>query len=188
MSHYWDCRLKGRPPGTPKSEDPSKKKRKRTARPRDLCDVKIKITEYYPGALFGDTFPDAQAQLDNADPNNFFASNPGGSTPTQGQQQPDFTMLSANTGLSMGSSLSAGGGKYYTIQRVNGNGGNGKGDGVAGPHKHTLAYSDAVKKNSVQRTMLKDEKNMKQAHTQVRRYDAFFSRIIATLAILACCP
>ncbi|EEH40774.2 hypothetical protein PAAG_02750 [Paracoccidioides lutzii Pb01] len=51
VSHYWDCRLKGRPPGTPKSRDPSKKKRKRTARERDLCDVKIKITEYFPGAL-----------------------------------------------------------------------------------------------------------------------------------------
>ncbi|KAI9848115.1 MAG: hypothetical protein M1838_000640, partial [Thelocarpon superellum] len=51
VSHYWDCRLKGRPPGTPKSEDPNKKKRKRTARERDLCDVKIKITEYFPGAV-----------------------------------------------------------------------------------------------------------------------------------------
>src|ERR1700685_3511432 len=50
ISHYWDCRMKGRPPGTPKSEDPSKKKRKRSARERDLCDVKIKITEYFPDA------------------------------------------------------------------------------------------------------------------------------------------
>src|SRR3954451_5621366 len=50
ISHYWDCRMKGRPPGTPKSDDPNKKKRKRLARERDLCDVKIKITEYFPGA------------------------------------------------------------------------------------------------------------------------------------------
>ncbi|KAI9685220.1 MAG: hypothetical protein M1820_010829, partial [Bogoriella megaspora] len=54
VSHYWDCRLKGRPPGTPKSNDPNKKKRKRTARERDLCDVKIKITEYLPGAAVED--------------------------------------------------------------------------------------------------------------------------------------
>src|SRR6201995_284667 len=47
VSHYWDCRLKGRPSGTPKSDDPNKKKRKRQARERDLCDVKIKITEYF---------------------------------------------------------------------------------------------------------------------------------------------
>ena len=50
VCHYWDCRMKGRPPGTPKSDDPAKKKRKRHARERDLCDVKIKITEYFPGA------------------------------------------------------------------------------------------------------------------------------------------
>src|SRR6186713_2020337 len=47
VSHYWDCRLKGRPSGTPKSDDPNKKKRKRQARERDLCDVKIKVTEYF---------------------------------------------------------------------------------------------------------------------------------------------
>ncbi len=47
MSHYWDCRLKGRPSGTPKSDDANKRKRKRYARERDLCDVKIKITEYF---------------------------------------------------------------------------------------------------------------------------------------------
>ncbi|KAI3586252.1 hypothetical protein IWW34DRAFT_607417 [Fusarium oxysporum f. sp. albedinis] len=96
ISHYWDCRMKGRPPGTPKSDDPNKRKRKRNARQRDLCDVKIKITEHFPGA---------RLDLDN----------------TSG------------------------------LDRVNGNGGNGKGDGVAGPHKHTLERSDEIKKNSVQR-------------------------------------
>ncbi|KAF4338861.1 glutathione S-transferase omega-1 [Fusarium beomiforme] len=42
-----------RPPGTPKSDDPNKKKRKWNARQRDLCDVKIKITEYFPGTQQG---------------------------------------------------------------------------------------------------------------------------------------
>jgi len=50
ITHYWDCRLKGRPPGTAKSDDPAKKKRKRLARERDQCDVKIKITQYTAGA------------------------------------------------------------------------------------------------------------------------------------------
>ena len=50
LTHYYDCRMKGRPSGTPKSDDPNKKKRKRTARERDLCDVKIKITEYPAGS------------------------------------------------------------------------------------------------------------------------------------------
>ncbi|KAF4418070.1 Glutathione S-transferase omega-1 [Fusarium acutatum] len=108
ISHYWDCRMKGRPPGTPKSDDPNKKKRKRNARQRNLCDVKIKITEYFPGA---------RLDLDN----------------TSG----------FDAGLA--------GQRLWTIQRVNGNGGNGKGDGVAGPHKHTLERSDEIKKNSVQR-------------------------------------
>ncbi|PNY24059.1 Uncharacterized protein TCAP_06009, partial [Tolypocladium capitatum] len=50
VSHYWDCRMKGRPPGTPKSADPHKKTRRRSARERDLCDVKIRITEYLPSS------------------------------------------------------------------------------------------------------------------------------------------
>ncbi|KAM0272949.1 hypothetical protein ACHAPA_001678 [Fusarium lateritium] len=113
ISHYWDCRMKGRPPGTPKSDDPNKKKRKRSARQRNLCDVKIKITEYFPGA---------QVELDD------------------------------NTGVCGDWVV---GQRLWTIQRVNGNGGNGKGDGVAGPHKHTLERSDEIKKNSVQRLLAK---------------------------------
>ena len=53
--------------------------------------------------------------------------------------------------------------RYYTIQRVNGNGGNGKGDGTAGPHKHSLEYSDRIKKNSVARHVLKEEKEKKKS-------------------------
>jgi glutathione S-transferase len=62
----------------------------------------------------------------------------------------------------------ANGQRYYTIQRVNGNGGNGKGDGVPGPHKHALSESDRVKKNSVQRYVMKRDKEEKK--TQVRSY------------------
>lgn len=136
VSHYWDCRMKGRPPGTPKSDDPSKKKRKRSARERDLCDVKIKITEYLPGA---------QLQLEPRD-----QGQQGGGGPA---------MLGGFVGV-------AGQQRFWTVQRVNGNGGNGKGDGVAGPHKHSLEKSDEIKKNSVQRYLAKQERETKKA--QVR--------------------
>ncbi|ETS87711.1 hypothetical protein PFICI_01539 [Pestalotiopsis fici W106-1] len=134
VSHYWDCRMKGRPPGTPKSNDPLKKKRKRSARERDLCDVKIKITEYFPGATL---------QLDDgvgsySTPQQFFDSN---GMPIQ---------------------PGANGEKFWTIQRVNGNGGNGKGDGVAGPHKHTLEKSDEIKKSTVQRYINAQKKESKK--------------------------
>ncbi|KAM5356262.1 hypothetical protein ACJ41O_002908 [Fusarium nematophilum] len=143
ISHYWDCRMKGRPPGTPKSDDPRKKKRKRSARQRDLCDVKIKITEYFPGA---------QLHLDPADQpagaNNLFSN----SIVVVGQQQQQQQQQ-----------------RFWTIQRVNGNGGNGKGDGVAGPHKHTLEKSDEIKKNSVQRYLAKQERETKKAHKPTTR-------------------
>lgn len=134
VSHYWDCRMKGRPPGTPKSNDPMKKKRKRSARERDLCDVKIKITEYFPGATL---------QLDEG----------MGAYPSP-QQFYDAQGMPYTPG--------ANGEKFWTIQRVNGNGGNGKGDGVAGPHKHTLAKSDEIKKSTVQRFINAQKKEAKK--------------------------
>lgn len=54
-THYYDCRLKGRPSGGTASlvnsgadgggGDANRKKRKRASRERDLCDMKIKVTE-----------------------------------------------------------------------------------------------------------------------------------------------
>ena len=52
-THYYDCRLKGRPSGGTASSlsngggggDANRKKRKRASRERDLCDMKIKVTE-----------------------------------------------------------------------------------------------------------------------------------------------
>ncbi|OBS27393.1 hypothetical protein FPOA_01335 [Fusarium poae] len=128
ISHYWDCRMKGRPPGTPKSVDPNKKKRKRTARERDLCDVKIKITEHLPSA---------SSELGDI-------SLPG---------------------------VDLAGQHFWTIQRVNGNGGNGKGDGVAGPHKHTLQRSDDIKKSSVQRYLTKQGGRVSKAKEKANGSD-----------------
>ncbi|KAF9740539.1 hypothetical protein PMIN06_001615 [Paraphaeosphaeria minitans] len=153
VSHYWDCRLKGRPPGTKKSTDPEKKKRKRVARERDLCDVKIKITEYFDGAeLTEQTGLQPPAETHTA----FDASGSGSQFFGQthgGMSWPVTPTLNANGQPK----------KFYTLQRVNGNGGNGKGDGVAGPHKHTLEDSDRVKKNSVQRWLMKNEREKKRA-------------------------
>jgi hypothetical protein len=93
--------------------------------------------------------------------NNFFSSGqPGG----QAIHQHQFGMALVNSSLNT-PHPGAGGQRYYTIQRVNGNGGNGKGDGVPGPHKHTLAESDRIKKNSVQRFVMKKDKEEKK--TQV---------------------
>lgn len=164
VSHYWDCRLKGRPPGTPKSDDPNKKKRKRMARERDLCDVKIKITEYFPGAMLQPDFQPDHIQLpDPTQGNNFFApGQPGGQPLHHGYG----VMPLVNN--SMGSDHpGATGNRFYTIQRVNGNGGNGKGDGVPGPHKHNLADSDNIKKNSVQRHMIKLDKDEKKSQVRL---------------------
>lgn len=147
VSHYWDCRLKGRPPGTKKSTDPDKKKRKRVARERDLCDVKIKITEYYDAAEYTEQ-TGLQLPFETISGNSFF----GPSAPlVSSQQMGAWSMSNLGTRMSMDQSGTADK-KIYTIQRVNGNGGNGKGDGVAGPHKHTLEESDRVKKNSVIRS------------------------------------
>lgn len=151
VSHYWDCRMKGRPPGTPKSDDPAKKKRKRNARERDLCDVKIKITEYSPGA---------HIHLDGRED----GSGEGGAAAA--------AVSSSRSGGGGGTSsimIVQPGEKFWTIQRVNGNGGNGKGDGVAGPHKHTLARSDEIKKNSVQRYLAQREKESRKSQKVAQR-------------------
>ena len=145
ISHYWDCRLKGRPPGTKKSDDPNKRKRKRNARERDLCDVKIKITEFFedeapqfkgPASEENSVPKDLDASFSATDQASNHLNGEGTSNGVQAPQRK----------------------RRYVIQRVNGNGANGKTDGVPGPHKHTLAESDRIKKNSIERTMLTKEK------------------------------
>jgi len=166
VCHYWDCRLKGRPPGTKKSDDPNKKKRKRQARDRDLCDVKIKVTEYFPGAramLGGD--------MESSTP----ASNPFAPSESAQNRQPASRSSGASSANQGGVPAQPGsdGARYYTIQRVNGNGANGKGDGTAGGHKHTIEESDRVKKNSIHRHLLREEKEEKKS--QVRLYFFVYS-------------
>ncbi|GKZ55265.1 hypothetical protein AnigIFM49718_011627 [Aspergillus niger] len=167
ISHYWDCRLKGRPPGTPKSNDPNKKKRKRTARQRDLCDVKIKITEYFPGH---DVMGSDLGVLDGLGVPSPVLQESAVREQQQAQNQ-QFGLLtpSLNPPLPEGHP-GVNGQRFFTIQRVNGNGANGKNDGVSGGHRHTLEDSDRVKKNSVQRFLLQEVKEKKRSLNRVTSF------------------
>ncbi|KAM0592407.1 hypothetical protein ACHAPN_006784 [Verticillium nonalfalfae] len=146
VSHYYDCRLKGRPPGTPKSDDPNKKKRKRAVRELNQCDVKIKITEYFPGAT-----------LHDLDDGTYTPVNMPQSALSSGSDR-RFRVLPAEAN-DVPTDVGRDGQKFYTIQRVNGHL---SGSGIAGPHRHTLARSDEVKKNSVLRFLAKQEQAAKK--------------------------
>lgn len=99
--------------------------------------------------------------------NNFFTSGQSVASLQNQHQVQTFPILGSNDhGVSLDPPGSDGN-KYYTIQRVNGNGGNGKGDGTAGPHKHSLQESDRVKKNSIHRYFLKEEKVKKRAQVSI---------------------
>lgn len=169
--------MKGRPPGTAKSEDPNKKKRKRQARERDLCDVKIKITEYFPGArrILGKDAPAAPvADPSTVSDQDFFSTAQTGNMMQGLQHARQFPFIAPNDGSMDGEGMmrltqsSADARRFYTIQRVNGNGANGKNDGSAGPHKHSLEDSDRIKKNSVLRHMLKVEKEKKKTEVSAK--------------------
>jgi hypothetical protein len=166
--------LKGRPPGTKKSTDPEKKKRKRVARERDLCDVKIKITEYFDGAELTEQTGQQPPPDNSTDGNTFF---PQAQMPTQPQLAGwGLPAVPQNPHMPQPALPPK---KFYTLQRVNGNGGNGKGDGVAGPHKHSLEDSDKVKKNSVVRWLLKQEKEKRKEQVSILYFylQLFFQNI-----------
>lgn len=86
---------------------------------------------------------------------------PSGSVAGTRESQP-FGVLTPNPPLPEGHP-GADGQRFFTIQRVNGNGANGKNDGVGGGHRHTLEESDRVKKNSVQRYILKEARERKKS-------------------------
>lgn len=212
VSHYWDCRLKGRPPGTKKSTDPDKKKRKRIARERDLCDVKIKITEFFDRQEYEEQLGQRPPGTENDPPSSMpthASVNPGhvggqnqnsnpqffGQGPLLPQQPAGGWDMPPNIGDQSEMNIqqfipqpNPPPQKFYTFQRVNGNGGNGKGDGIAGPHKHTLEESDRVKKNSVIRWQMKldkDDKKKSQVRVSVSFCTAvYFLTLLTFLAML----
>ena len=84
---------------------------------------------------------------------------PGRPSSNQQNSQPLGVLRSNDQNSEPGSD----GARYYTIQRVNGNGANGKGDGTAGSHKHTIEESDKVKKSSIHRYFIKEEKERRKS-------------------------
>ena len=160
--------MKGRPAGTPKSTDPSVKKRKRLSRQRDLCDVKIKITEYL-------TNEQMDGQGDNTDENgqSFFPIATNGSLNPGSSQGQTFGIPAAQGGSST-SHPGANGQKYFTIQRVNGQ--NASGIDTETTHRHSLEDSDRIKKNSILRELAKEAKDQKKIHV---------SRILFPLRLLS---
>ena len=153
--------MKGRPPGTKKSEDPNKRKRKRNARERDLCDVKIKITEFFEDEAPEPKGDGAEGNLENKDPN--------ASHPDTAQSDPALDHVQNGSAERSSAVIHAPERKRrYVIQRVNGNGANGKTDGVPGPHKHTLAESDRIKKNSIERSLLTKEKAKRKTEVSLQ--------------------
>lgn len=162
MSHYFDCRLKGRPAGTPKSDDPNKKKRKRVARERDLCDVKIKITEFFAGS----TREDIQGHL-NLQPRSqdlraeHILAKVNGRVVATTQASFDSAIGGAVANGESATAAIPATQRFYTVQRVNGTGAGGtRGDQIRPNHKHTLEESDRIKKNSVVRWMVKPKKRV----------------------------
>ena len=127
------------------------------ARERDLCDVKIKITEYFPGAKLPELNESTTESNTITEPH-----------PINGEHSPITNILGSND-RPQTSGISAGYlGRYYVIQRVNGNGANGKEMASSDGHRHTIDDSDKIKKNSIHRFFLKEEKERRKS--QVRRY------------------
>ncbi|KAK5946429.1 hypothetical protein PMZ80_000572 [Knufia obscura] len=175
VSHYWDCRLKGRPTGTPlnkkklneNGDEQERKKRKRKVRERDLCDVKIKVTEF-----FGTEELEALRKLGlGPEVNPGSVNQDSGADLTfvvNGQQQNEnndstFGILEPNQSYPPGHP-GYGGKKWYMVQRVNGNDKEGEDPEDRDlDHKHSLEESDRIKKNSVQRWLLAREKEKKKA-------------------------
>ena len=86
----------------------------------------------------------------------------GGQNP-QSQQTASVPNFSGLQDTSAGSGPpGSDGARYYTIQRVNGNGANGKTDTAMGGHRHSLEESDRIKKNTIWRHLLKGEKERKK--------------------------
>ena len=175
VSYYWDCRLIGRPSGTPKSADPGKRKRRRVARPRDLCAVKIKIVEYFPrsddrtrasGAAEGTEGSFAAGARRAA------AKGAGASLASSVTEHGDSQRTVEGQALAGSYRLphNRSGGKRYEISKVSG----ADEHGVVHPledHRHTLEESDRIKKSSVVRHFLNTGK---EPRTQTVRLIIYF--------------
>ncbi|KKK23308.1 hypothetical protein AOCH_005260 [Aspergillus ochraceoroseus] len=183
VSHYWDCRLKGRPPA-PRNPT-TQRRRSANAQPANATSATSRSKSQSisqgtrPGIPAAATQtlsrcrclpPPGGADVGAIDPPLPAESLPGVSAlllqcpaarDTAGLNQP-FGVLTPSPALPEGHP-GANGQRFFTIQRVNGNGANGKHDGVSGGHRHSLEESDRVKKNSVQRFLLKEVRERKKS-------------------------
>jgi hypothetical protein len=115
--------------------------------------VKIKITEYLPGATREDiaTHLSQQPKNDGVSAEHLLSTIQA-TIARNGDWRNNNALLGGNfiqTNV-----------RFYTIQRVNGTGPNGKEEGSGG-HRHSLEESDRIKKNSVVRWMQKNDKGEK---------------------------
>lgn len=165
-----------------------------------MCDVKIKITEFFDRQEYEEQLGQRPPGTENDPPSSIpihAPVNPGqvggqnqnpnpqffGQGPLLPQQPAGGWDMPPNIGDQSEMNIqqfvpqpNPPSQKFYTFQRVNGNGGNGKGDGIAGPHKHTLEESDRVKKNSVIRWQMKLDKDDKKK-SQVRVLLSFYTAV-----------
>ena len=190
QTHYYDCRLKGRPPGTPQNQDPNKKKRKRAARERDLCDMKIKVVETIveDGSGVGKTFTIERVRKEGL-PQRARIGDPadvgGEGSAADGQvleQQLEDVM-----GLGMGDELQlndpgAGDGPHSLGILAPNKAVDMDQYGIPGllgeVHRHTLEESDRIKKCTVEREGIKRQKEMKKVQVSLTQPLSISSLII----------
>ena len=75
----------------------------------------------------------------------------------------NLTVLDSSNGAARQGFPGSDSARFYAIQRVNGNGQNGKGDGTSATHQHSIEESDRIKKSSVYRHFLKEEKESRRS-------------------------
>jgi len=190
QTHYYDCRLKGRPPGTPQNQDPNKKKRKRAARERDLCDMKIKVVETIveDGSGVGKTFTIERVRKEGL-PQRARIGDPadvgGEGSAADGQvleQQLEDVM-----GLGMGDDLQlndpgAGDGPHSLGILASNKAVDMDQYGIPGllgeVHRHTLEESDRIKKCTVEREGIKRQKEMKKVQVSLTQPPSISSLVI----------
>ncbi|KAI5819841.1 putative glutathione transferase [Pyronema omphalodes] len=198
-THYYDCRLKGRPPGAaPSLNNPNRKKRRRVARERDLCDMKIKVTEavvvQHAGAGVRVESSMEAASSTGGGGSSSMATGPSTSgssiegsiattasswsttppqmpTPTAQShpQQPRKWGSSGDNGQPQVDNAGSGGSGAASLTDLSLDS-----YGVPGllgeVHRHTLAYSDRIKKCSAHRELLKKSKELKKQQKQQKTY------------------
>ncbi|RPA99350.1 hypothetical protein L873DRAFT_1684110 [Choiromyces venosus 120613-1] len=174
QTHYYDCRLKGRPPGTPQNQDPNKKKRKRTARERDLCDMKIKVVETIveDGSGVGKTFTIERVRKEGlpqrariGDPTDVGGEGSAADGQALEQQLEDVMGLGMGDELQLNDS-GVGDGPHSLGILASNKAVDMDQYGIPGllgeVHRHTLEESDRIKKCTVEREGIKRQKEMKK--------------------------